>query len=435
MPSSVPAEDLVGLTLLQLAVIVLAARAGGTLALRYGQAAAVGEILVGILLGPSGFGAVAPHSFHALFSPATNVPLTILAQLGLVLLMFQVGLEFEFSHLRDAAYRRMAFWVALVSLVLPFVLGFAFGLATADHLAPGVPPWATALFIGTALAITALPILGRILVDFGMTRCPVGVIAITAAAINDVAGWLMLAVITELVTAHFSLARFAVRLVLIAAFALVWLFLLRPLMRRGIRRLQSSGEDLSPSLLGLVLALVFLSGAITYRLGIFAIFGGFLMGVVLHQEERFVRAWRAQIGPLVAVLFLPVFFTYTGLRTQVEGLNSLPLWIDCLVLAVLATVGKWGGAYGAARLTGLDHPEAGILGALMNTRALMELIVTNVGYDLRAITAPVFTMLVLIAVFSTVITSPFLRRLRRRAHPPMVGLPVIARESGQVPRP
>ncbi|MDA8390726.1 MAG: cation:proton antiporter [Gammaproteobacteria bacterium] len=415
---------MVGLTLLQLAVIVIAARAGGVWAQRFGQAAAVGEILVGILLGPSCFGAIAPHAFHALFSPATNVPLTILAQVGLVLLMFQVGLEFDFGHLRQTSYRRVVFWVAAASLVWPFILGFAFGFVTAPHLAPGAPPWATALFIGTALAITALPILGRILVDFGMTRCPVGVIAITAAAINDVAGWLMLALITELVTARFNLLHFVVRLGFIAVFALAWLVLLRPVMRRVICRLQSAAEDLPASLLGLVLALIFLSGAITYRLGIFAIFGGFLMGVVLHQEERFVRAWRLQIGPLVAVLFLPVFFTYTGLRTHVEGLDSLPLWIDCLVLAVLATAGKFGGAYGAARLTGLDRPEAGILGILMNTRALMELIVINVGYDLRVITPPVFAMLVLIAVFSTVITSPVMRRLRRHAHPQMVGLPV-----------
>jgi transporter, CPA2 family (2.A.37) len=185
---------------------------------------------------------------------------------------------------------------------------------------------------------------------------------------------------------------------LVLGFGLLWVLGLRPLARRLIRHLQQGGDDLPPNLLGSVLALVFVSAMATYQLGIFAIFGGFIMGVILHDEARFVRAWRAQISPFVLVFFLPIFFTYTGLRTDIGGLSSASLWGWCAALVALATLGKFGGAYLAARACGMSHAEGGVMGALMNTRALMELIIINVGYDLGAISHNVFTMLVLMAI-------------------------------------
>jgi Kef-type K+ transport system membrane component KefB len=409
------AEELLYFVLLQLAVIVLAGRIGGALALRVKQTAAVGEIIVGILLGPSLLGLLAPSVFGYVFHSASGTPLQILAQLGLILLMFQIGLEFDFGHLRERGHRRAVLWVGVASMVAPFALGLGFGWISAPQLSPQAPQLASALFVATAFSITALPILGRILIDFELTRTPLGVIAISAAAINDVVGWLLLALVTTLTLSHFAPLAFALKVALVLGFGLLWVLGLRPLARRLIRHLQQDGDDLPPSLLGIVLALVFVSGMATYQLGIFAIFGGFIMGVILHDEARFVRAWKAQINPFVLVFFLPIFFTYTGLRTDIGGLSSAALWGWCALLVLLATLGKFGGAYFAARACGMRHAEAGVMGALMNTRALMELIIINVGYDLGAISRHVFTMLVLMAILSTVITAPLLRRWLPRA--------------------
>ena len=408
-------EALLYFTLLQLAVIVLAGRLGGALALRLGQTAAVGEIVVGILLGPSLLGWLAPGVFGYVFHSADGTALQMLSQIGLVLLMFQIGLEFDFGHLRDPRHGRAALFIGAASMILPFALGLGFGWLSAPILSPQATPETSALFVATAFSITALPILGRILMDFGLTRLPLGVVAISAAAINDVVGWLLLALVTMLSVSQFAPGAFALQVALVLGFGLLWLFGLRPLARAVVQRLQAGGDDLPPHLLGLALAAVFVSAMATYKLGIFAIFGGFAMGVVLHQETRFVRAWKAQISPFVLVFFLPIFFTHTGLRTDIGGLATPALWGWCALLVALATAGKFGGAYLAARACGQSHAEASVMGALMNTRALMELIVINVGYDLGAISHQVFTMLVIMAIFSTVITAPLLRLWLPRA--------------------
>jgi len=412
-------EALLFFTLLQLTVIILAARLGGEVAHRIGQSPAVGEIIVGILLGPSLFGILAPGVFEYVFHSAPPAPMQVLSQIGLILLMFQIGLEFDFAHLVDRHNRRAVTYVATASMLAPFVLGFGFGYSTAPMLSPGVDPIASALFIATAFSITALPILGRMLIEFRIHRQPIGVIAISAAAINDVVGWLLLALVTALTLAEFSAAAFGLRVLLVALFFLISWFVVRPPLKRLIRISQAgpapAGEKagrgkLSHNLMGILLAGIFISAITTYQIGIFAIFGGFMMGVILYDEHALIAAWRERIGHFVMVFFLPIFFTYTGLRTNIGSLGSAAAWGWCLLLIALATLGKFGGSYVAARWAGLSHQEGKVLGILMNTRALMELIVINVGYDLGVISQEVFTMLVLMAIFSTVITTPALRR-------------------------
>ena len=412
-------EALLFFTLLQLTVIVLAARLGGEIAVRIGQSAAVGEIIVGILLGPSLFGLIAPGSFQYLFHSGAPEPMQMLSQIGLVLLMFQIGLEFDFSHLGERRNRKAMLWIAVASMLAPFALGYGIGQITAPILSPGAHPQASALFIATAFSITALPILGRIMMEFNMTRTPIGVIAISAAAINDVVGWLLLALITTLTLTGFDGPNFAFKVAMVGVFfAVSWLGV-RPLMKRILQRCDARSGVLSNNLLGCVLAAIFLSAMTTYQLGIFAIFGGFTMGVLLHDESAFVNAWRSRIGPFVMVFFLPIFFTYTGLRTNIGSLDTPAAWGWCVLIVSLATLGKFGGAYIAARLSGLSPIESKILGVMMNTRALMELIVINVGYDLGVISQQMFTILVIMAIFSTVITSPLLRRWL-----PRIGIPV-----------
>jgi Kef-type K+ transport system membrane component KefB len=411
------AESMLFLILLQLTIIVLAGRVGGVLARRFGQSAAAGEILVGLMLGPSLFGALAPETFGYVFRNAPPGPMQMLSQIGLLLLMFQIGLEFDFMHLRTPRNRTSTIAVAIACIALPLGLGLGLGYYSAPILSPNAPPLAAALFVGVALSITALPILGRMLMELDMTRTPLGVIAISAAAINDVIGWLLLAMITALVSTGLEWKSFTLRVVLVVAFATLSFLLVRPLMKRFVQRFKGSLEQtgqLDPTLMGGVLAAIFLSGMATYQLGIFAIFGGFLMGVLLHDEHAFVAAWRETVGRFVLVFFLPIFFTYTGLRTNIGGLDSLALWGWCALTVLLATAGKYGGAWLAARACGHDARESHILGVLMNTRALMELIVINVGYDLGVISQNVFTMLVIMAIFSTIIPMPLIRRALAR---------------------
>ncbi|MBA2689340.1 MAG: cation:proton antiporter, partial [Burkholderiales bacterium] len=343
------------------------------------------------------------------------------SQVGLILLMFQIGLEFDFSHLAVRKNRTAVIRIAAAGMFFPFILGLVFGYYSAPLLSPNANPTASALFTATAFSITALPILGRIMMEFEMTRTSIGVIAISAAAINDVIGWLLLAVVTALTLANFSAGDFIFKIGLLAVYIAVCWGIVRPIFRRIIRKSTLAEEKLPANLLGLILAAIFVSGMATYQIGIFAIFGGFMMGVLLHDQYELVRAWKKKVGGFVTVFFMPIFFTYTGLRTDIGGLDSATLWGWCFLLIALATLGKFGGCYLAARWSNMNHQESKIIGIMMNTRALMELIVINVGYDLGVISQNVFTMLVLMAIVSTVITTPGLRRWL-----PMVGIPIPA---------
>jgi Kef-type K+ transport system membrane component KefB len=407
-------ETLLFFVLLELAIIVLAGRVGGALARICGQTAAVGEIVVGILLGPSLFGALAPTAFNFVFHSAPPEPVLVLSSLGLVLLMFQIGLEFDFAHLTERVNRAAVARVALATLLLPFTLGFGFGYVSAPILSAGSNPLHSALFVATAFSITALPILGRIMIDFDLTRTRLGVIAISAAAINDVVGWLLLALITTLVVSGFDAVGFALRIVAVAAFALINVKLVRPLLKRIIANSRPHAGSMSANLLGVLLAAIFLAGITTYKIGIFAIFGAFTLGVILYDEKELVIAWRQRVGSFVMVFFLPIFFTYTGLRTSIGGLDRAADWGWCAAVVLLASVGKLAGGYYGARRSGLTHAEAAVMGFMMNTRALMELIVINAGLDLGVISPKMFTMLVIMAIVSTVITTPALRFFLKR---------------------
>lgn len=423
-------EQLLFFTLLQLSIIVLAARAGGALAQRLGQSVAVGEIITGILLGPSLFGALAPELFALVFRSTPPQPLTILSQVGLLLLMFQIGLEFDFGHLRERRNRKAVMAVSVAGLLAPFALGLAFAVMAPDWLVHTPNRLGFTLFVATAFSITALPILGRIMIEFNLTRSPLGVIAISAAAINDVVGWLLLALVTALSVSAFDPWQFSWHVGGVVLFGALSWWVIRPLLARVVRH-QLAGQpegSLPPTLMGMAIAAIFMGGMTTYQLGIFAIFGGFMMGVLLHDEHRFVRAWNDKVGSFVNVFFLPIFFTFTGLRTDIGSLGSAQAWGWCALLIALATLGKFGACWLAARWAGLGSRESRIVGIMMNTRALMELIIINVGFDLGVIGREVFTMLVLMAIFSTVVTTPALRRWLPGVAPALsVGDGVLAR--------
>lgn len=409
------AEDLLFSILLQVIVMIGAARVGNTVLRRLGQPGVVGEIIAGLLLGPSLFGHFFPDAARSLFGEHASAPIVIISQIGLILLMFQIGMDFEFAHLKTQRNGRATAWIAVTSVGVPFGLGLLIGRSSAPLLAAGTDATAYSLFLGVGLAITAVPVLGRILREYGLTRTEVGVVAISAAAVNDVIGWVMLAGVSAFAVSRFSGARMAEQLGGLCLFSLALWFLARPLVARLLARNPLRAGNLPSNLMAAVICLMFATGVCTYRLGIFAIFGGFASGLLFHRYGEFVEAWRRQVGQFVIVFFLPVFFTFTGIRTNVLGLTSAGdlSWLALILGAGI--LGKVVPVYLAARFAGFDNNRGLILGSLMNTRGLMELIVLNIGLDLGFIPPKVFTMLVIMAIVTTAMTGPLLRLLLPRS--------------------
>jgi Kef-type K+ transport system membrane component KefB len=412
--SVVQLEHLLFATLLQLAVMIGAARLLNTLFRRLGQPGVIGEIVAGLALGPSLLGSLFPGVSHALFGGGASQVISIISQIGLILLMFQIGTDFEFGHLKERRYATGMAAIAVASISVPFCLGLLVGWRSAPALAGNIDPVTYSLFMGVGMAITAVPILGRILRQYDLTRTPIGVVAITAAAANDVVGWVLLAAISAYASASLSGTHTLLQLGGIVAFALVLWFVVRPLVDRLLAAAPPTEHGVAPNVMAVVIGLTFLAGMCTFKLGIFAIFGGFAVGILFHHDAAFVRAWRHQVGAFVLVFFLPVFFTYTGLRTNVLGLGAADLPWLALVLAA-AILGKTVPVYLAARAARFTHYEACMLGTLMNTRALMELIVLNIGFDLGFLPQKAFTMMVVMAVVTTVMTGPLLKLLMPRA--------------------
>lgn len=429
MPAVLANEAYLAAVLAQLAVIILMGRAMNHLFVRLGQPGAVGEIVGGLMLGPSLLGLLAPE-FHAAFFPKdTARTLFVIGQIGLILLMFEIGADFEFGHLKNKQYRRAAILNATLSIAVPFAAGIGVGLLSHPALAPGIDRTIYTLFCGVALAITAVPILGRILREYGLNRTPVGVVAIASAAFNDVAGWLILAAISALALATLGDGFFAWRIAALAGLGLALRFLLMPVVDRMMYhwRVDLAEGRIPHAFLAITIAMAFACALATEAIGIFAIFGGFALGLVYHRHPRFVELWRGSVGQFVLVFFLPIFFTLTGLRTDIWGLGFADLpWLALILAAsILAKVLP---CYLAGRLSGFSKPESWLLGALMNTRALMELIVLNIAYDLGFLPQKMFTMLVLMAVVTTMMTGPLLRLiLPRMGHP--LPSPGAAREA------
>ncbi len=418
--------------LLQLVVIILAARLGAVAARWLRQPSVVGEIVAGLLLGPSAFGVLAPDLFAAIFPAggsgagggALEASLTSFSQIGLILLLFLVGIEFDFSHVRRQG--RLAAAISIAGIVLPFALGFGLACLMATRLEPlgAVGPIdgrSFALFLGTAMSITAIPILGRILIEMGMQHTPIGATVIAAAACDDAVGWTLLAAVSAIAVGRFEAGAIVRMVGMTLLFAACALFVVRPLVLPlleravggGDRGAGHSGDRLALGVLSLLLAGLLIAAYLTSLIGIFAIFGAFLLGAALSGSPRVREAVTAHLSDFVTVFFLPIFFTYTGLRTNIGSLDSAEAWLWCGAVMATAVIGKWGGCGLAARLGGMPRGEASCVGVLMNTRALMELIVVNVGMDLGVIPPAVYCMLVLMAIGTTLMATPLATRLLR----------------------
>lgn len=393
------------LLLLQVLVIVVAARSLGMLFRKIGQPSVIGEMLAGILLGPSLLGWVIPASQDFLFPADSLAPLKMLSQVGIILFMFVVGIELDLGHLREKAHS--AVLVSHASIVLPFFLGVTAAFFLYRLLAPegtGFLPFA--LFLGVSMSITAFPVLARILKERELTGTHLGTTAIACAAVDDVTAWCLLAAVVALAKAT-GLASAAWTIGLSVLFICFMLFVVRPRLAR-MTRVATSPWSGSSGLLAAFLVVIFGSALVTEVIGIHALFGAFLAGVCMPPDPALRQFLRERIETFSSVLLLPLFFAFTGLRTQVGLLNDWQGWALCLGVIALAVVGKLGGSMAAARWTGMSWSDSFSLGALMNTRGLVELIVLNIGFDLGILSPRIFAMLVLMALVTTCMTGPLL---------------------------
>jgi len=395
--------------LLALVVIIVAARLVGALFRRLGQPPVIGEVIAGILLGPSLLGRVAPYAYAFLLPPTVAPLLQVIAQVGVILYMFLVGLELNPIQLRRSSHTALA--ISHASILLPFLLGSALALALYPLLSTSdVPFTAFALFLGVSMSVTAFPVLARILSDRRIQASPLGVMALTCAAVDDVTAWCLLAFVVSVAQARGEIALVTVGLT--AAYIVFIFAALRPILKRLVPRIESEG-DTSQNALAFVFVLLLASALVTESIGIHALFGAFLVGAVFPHESRLAREMTPRLEGIVVVLLLPAFFAFSGMRTQIQLVSGAGKWLLCGVILLVACAGKFGGSALAARLSGYSWRDASALGILLNTRGLVELIVLNVGLDLGVISPTLFAMLVIMALVTTFATSPILDWIRR----------------------
>ncbi|TCP56891.1 transporter (CPA2 family) [Tamaricihabitans halophyticus] len=407
-------EELVLQLLYQLMLILVVTRIVVWLVRKLGQTDVSGEILAGLILGPSLLGALIPGLTEGLFTDETAPILNGLAQLGLVLLMFQIGLEFEFRDVIRNGKKTM-FTVSAVGIAAPFTADF-FTAPFFHRMLPedNVPDLlGFRLFFAVALSITAIPILGRIFVELGLTHSRTAAVVIGAASIEDIIGWLLLGAVSMIVVGGLDAWWIITHLAGLAGYIALLYFVVRPLLNRYLSNVLRRDARLGSTAIPVVLVVLFGSAAISSNLNVFAIIGGFLLGVALHDNREFADQWRLRVSPLVYSLLLPIFFAYTGVRTDIGSLGDAQEFLILLLVLVIAFGTKLGGCYGAARLVGEPHRVASTIAVAMNTRALMGLVALNIGMELGVVPPSMYTKLVLMAVVSTFVATPVIRHLTR----------------------
>jgi Kef-type K+ transport system membrane component KefB len=394
--------------LLALLVVMVTARAIGGLFRRFHQPPVIGEILAGILLGPSLLGRIAPHVAGYIL-PASVAPfLGVLSNVGVILYMFLVGLELDPQLLRRRGHATVA--ISHASITAPFLLGAVLALLLYPRLSSSdVPFTCFALFLGVSMSVTAFPVLARILTDRRIHRSRMGVIALTCAAVDDVTAWCLLAFVVSVVQARVSGALATAGLAV--GYIAVMVFAVRPVMVRLARVYGNRG--LTQGVMAAVFVVLIASALATDLIGIHAVFGAFALGAVIPHDSGLARELTDRLEDLVVVLLLPAFFAFTGMRTQIGLVSGLDQWLLAGLIILVASLGKFGGSLIAARLTGLGWRDAASLGVLMNTRGLMELIVLNIGLELRVISPTLFAMLVMMALVTTFATTPVLHLITR----------------------
>jgi len=398
-------QDPLAILLAQIIMIILVARFFGWFFKKIGQPSVIGEIIAGIALGPSLLGLYFPDFFHALFPANSLENLKFLSQIGLILFMFVIGMELDVKVLKNRA--KEAVVISHASIVIPFALGIGLAYFVYNRFAPeGVKFLSFSLFMGIAMSITAFPVLARIVQERGMHKTKLGAIAITCAAADDITAWCLLAVVIAIVKAGtFESSMYII--LLAAIYVLVMIFLVKPFLKR-IGDLYGSKDSLSKPVVAIFFLLLIISSYATELIGIHALFGAFMMGAIMPDVPKFRTVFIAKVEDVSVILLLPLFFVFTGLRTEIGLINEPYLWKVTGFIILVAVAGKFLGSALAAKFVGQSWRNSLVIGALMNTRGLMELIVLNIGLALGVLTSEVFTMMVIMALVTTFMTGPAL---------------------------
>ncbi len=403
-PSSLTPTDFSVHFFLQLAIIIITCRVVGRLGQTFlGQPQVVGEMIAGVILGPSLFGLIFPTAQAAVFPDPTKAVLYSGAQLGVGLYMFLVGTTLRLDHFKSKA--KSAVSVSLAGIIVPFLLAAAitpFLMSMPGLFADGLSQSSATLFMGACIALTAFPMLARIINERGLAGTSLGTLTLTAGAFDDAASWCVLAVVLATFGGGAGIAIVAI----VGGIGYAMFILLcgpRLLAPLG-RKVERDGE-MTATVLGITLALFCLSAFIMDAVGIHAIFGGFILGVVMPRG-LFAQELKAKVEPITVILLLPMFFTYSGLNTRLDMVNTVPLFLIALGILAVSILGKFGACYAAARLAGEDNRTALGIGSLMNSRGLMELIIINIGLQKGIIGPTLFSMMVLMAIVTTMMASP-----------------------------
>ena len=392
---------------LQIAVVLTACRLTGALFKKFQQPRVVGEMFAGIMLGPSFLGWIAPHFSAYLFPQSSLGFLNALSQIGVIIFMFLVGLNINPKELAKEGHA--AVLTSHVSITAPFVLAAFLALYLYPRLADDSVAFSSfALFMGAAMSITAFPVLARILQERKMMHSRLGTVAIACAAVDDVTGWIILAYIVVLIRAAHSASSIWVTLGGITVFAAVMIYGMQRLLHRIFLSAYERWGHLSENRMAFMILLVLGSSLLTESLGIHLLFGAFLMGAIMPKEPKFVRYVLDRFETVTVTLLLPLFFAFTGLRTNIALVKGPTMWMYCGLIILVATAGKLGGSTIAARLSGMPLREAAGLGTLMNARGLMELVILDVGLDIGVISPALFSMMVIMALVTTFMTTPVL---------------------------
>lgn len=403
-------EHPLALLILQIITIIVAARIFGYVCKRIGQPTVIGEIFAGIFLGPSFIGSYFPEFSSMLFPVSSLGNLQFLSQIGLILFMFVIGMELDLEVLKKRA--NDAFVISHASIIIPFTLGAGLAYFLYNEFAPeGVKFLSFALFLGISMSITAFPVLARIIQERGMAKSKVGSMAITCAAVDDITAWCLLAAVIAIVKAG-SFVSSLYTILLAGAYVVFMFTLVQPFLKR-LGDIYSHKENLSKPVVGIFFIVLLASSYMTEVIGIHALFGAFVAGVIMPARANFRSLFIEKTEDIAVVMLLPLFFVFTGLRTEIGLLNDIHLWKVSAAIILVAVTGKFLGSAVAAKLTGVNWKESLTIGALMNARGLMELVVLNIGFDLGVLDAGIFTMMVLMALVTTVMTGPALDLIDR----------------------
>jgi Kef-type K+ transport system membrane component KefB len=396
--------------LLQIVTIIFAARLFGWFCKKIGQPAVIGEIAAGIVLGPSLLGMYFPEFSAMLFPEQSLGNLQFLSQIGLILFMFVIGMELDLKVLKNQAHEAIV--ISHASIIIPFALGLGLAYFIYNSFAPeGVPFSSFGLFMGISMSITAFPVLARIVQERGIHKTRLGTVVITCAAADDITAWSLLAAVIAIVKAG-SFVSALPTIFMAVGYVFVMLKIVRPFLKR-VGDLHSSRENLDKPVVAIFFSVLILSSYVTEVVGIHALFGAFVAGVIMPDNQKFKQIFIEKVEDVALVLLLPLFFVFTGLRTQIGLLNDPYLWMICGLVILVAVTGKFVGSALAAKFIGQNWHDSLVIGALMNTRGLVELVVLNIGYDLGILTAEIFAMLVIMALVTTFMTAPALNLIEK----------------------